>query len=185
MAQAGGLNRWQHSRTPTPLDHQPVIRMNRDTLYSSAVVDIREGAALTLPEADGRYLSAMVVNQDHYINEVFHYGGTHEITVAEFDSDFVLVAVRILVDPTDPDDVAAVNALQDQLVISAASEGPFTPPNHDSVSLDATRAALLQLAAGLGGFDRASEHAATSTRCAISSAPRQVGAGCRSRRPAT
>lgn len=43
MAQAGGLNRWQHSRTPTPLDQQPVIRMNRDTLYSSAVVDIREG----------------------------------------------------------------------------------------------------------------------------------------------
>lgn len=155
LAQAGGLNRWQHSRTPTPLDQQLVIRMNRDTLYSVAVVDIREGAALSLPEAGDRYLSAMVVNRDHHINRVFHDAGTHEITMAEFDSDFVVVAIRIFVDPADPDDVAAVNTLQDQVVISAASEGPFTPPEYNPASLDATRAALLQLAAGMSGFDRA------------------------------
>ena len=38
--EAGGVNRWHHNRTPTPIDQQPVIRMNRDTLYSMAVVDI-------------------------------------------------------------------------------------------------------------------------------------------------
>ena len=36
MAAAGGVNRWQHNRVPTPLDQQTVIRMNRDTLYSFA-----------------------------------------------------------------------------------------------------------------------------------------------------
>ena len=46
--------------------------MNRDTLYSSAVVDISEGATLTLPDTAGRYLSAMVVNRDHYVNAVLH-----------------------------------------------------------------------------------------------------------------
>ena len=39
QADAGGINRWNHYRQPTPLDHQPVIRLDRDTLYSSAVVD--------------------------------------------------------------------------------------------------------------------------------------------------
>jgi hypothetical protein len=34
--EAGGVNRLNHARVPTPLDHQPVIRLNRDTLYSSA-----------------------------------------------------------------------------------------------------------------------------------------------------
>jgi len=33
--QAGGVGRLHHDRVPTPLDQQPVIRMNRDTLYSS------------------------------------------------------------------------------------------------------------------------------------------------------
>jgi hypothetical protein len=34
MADAGGLNRSAHNRTPTPLDHQPVICQNRDTLFT-------------------------------------------------------------------------------------------------------------------------------------------------------
>jgi hypothetical protein len=33
--------------------------------------------------------------------------------VADFDTPHVLVAVRILVDPADPEDVAAVNGVQD------------------------------------------------------------------------
>ena len=39
---AGGVNRFFHLRGPTPLDKQIVIRMNRDTLYSGAVVDISQ-----------------------------------------------------------------------------------------------------------------------------------------------
>jgi hypothetical protein len=40
QAHAGGVNQWFHYRVPTPVDQQTVIRMNRDTLYSAAVVDI-------------------------------------------------------------------------------------------------------------------------------------------------
>jgi hypothetical protein len=28
----GGLGKFVHNRTPTPIDKQPVVRMNRDTL---------------------------------------------------------------------------------------------------------------------------------------------------------
>ena len=57
--EAGGVNRLSHHRAPTAVDRQPVIRMNRDTLYSAAVVDISEGAHLTIPDGGRRYVSVM------------------------------------------------------------------------------------------------------------------------------
>jgi hypothetical protein len=152
-AEAGGVNRFNHRRVPTSVDHQPVIRMNRDTLYSAAVVDISEGASLTIPDGGKRYVSVMVVNQDHYINRVFHEPGRYTLTVEEFDTPWVAVAARILVDPADRDDVAAVNALQDKFEVEAASSSPFEAPDYDTASLDATRSSLLELARGLHAFD--------------------------------
>src|SRR5262249_20606843 len=131
VADAGGVNVWRHNRTPTPIDHQPVIRMNRDTLYSSAVVDISAGATLTIPDAGARYLSVMIVNEDHYINRVFHEPGEYELTTAEFDTPFVVAAARILVDPADPADVAEVNALQDQLGLRSRASAAFVVPDYD------------------------------------------------------
>src|SRR5690349_601375 len=154
-ADAGGVNRLQHHRVPTPVEHQPVIRMNRDTLYSAAVVDISEGATLTVPDGGRRYVSVMVVNQDHYINRVFHEPGRYALTVDEFDTPWVAVAARVLVDPADEDDVAAVNQLQDRITLEAESAKPFEPPDYDTASLDSTRNALLELARGLSSFDHA------------------------------
>ena len=73
----------------------------------------------------------------------------------EFETPWVAVAARILVDPADPDDVAAVNALQDQLAVEAASAKPLEPTDYDTASLDGTRKALLELAKHLGSFDHA------------------------------
>lgn len=149
---AGGVNRWNHNRGPTPLEHQPVIRMNRDTLYSAAVIDIRGAAVISVPDAGDRYLSVMIVNQDHYINAVMHEPGNHQLSVDAFDTDYVLAAVRILVDPADQLDVAAVNALQDQLGVTANSARPFSMPDYDQNSYAETRQALLTLSRGLSGF---------------------------------
>jgi hypothetical protein len=155
QADARGVNRLAHNRAPTPVDRQPVIRMNRDTLYSSAVVDISEGATVTVPDGGDRYVSVMVVNQDHYVNRVIHRPGEHALTVDEFHTPWVAVAARILVDPADVADVAAVNALQDRFAIAARSSKPFQMPAYDTAGLDATRNALLELARHVGGFGRA------------------------------
>jgi len=155
QAQAGGVNQFFHNRVPTPVDRQTVIRMNRDTLYSGAVVDISAGATIVVPDAGRRYLSVMIVNQDHYINRVFHKPGQYDLTVEEFGTPHVLAAARVLVDPADPADVAAVNALQDQFSLQASSARPFVMPAYDQASFDATRAALLELAKGLGSFEHA------------------------------
>ncbi len=149
------VNTWEHQREPASVDDQRVVRLNRDTLYSTAVVDIGEGATLTLPPTGGRYQTAMIVNQDHYINRVADRPGTYELTVDEFDTAHVLVAARTLIDPADPDDAAAAHALQDGLRLRARSARPFTHPGHDRESMDRTRGLLLQLAADLHGFDGA------------------------------
>ena len=145
---------WTHYREPTPLDHQTVIRMNRDTLYSYVILDISEGATITIPDGGDRYVSVMVVNQDHFINKIIHEPGEHQLTMDEYDTPFVMVAARVLVDPSDPADVKIVNALQDQFAVHSSSSKPFVPSDFDQDSLDATRAALLELATGLDGYDR-------------------------------
>lgn len=153
-AQAGGVGRFRHNRTPARVDEQTVIRLNRDTLYSFAVVDLAKPVRITLPDADGRYLSAMIVNEDHYVNSVIHDPGDHLLSSDRFGSRYVLVGVRILVDPNDSADVAAVATLQDRLAITADTQDAFVMPDYDAESLDATRDALLALARGLDKFDR-------------------------------
>jgi len=155
QAQAGGVNLLKHNRTPTPIEDQPVIRMNRDTLYSGAIVDISEGATVTVPDGGDRYISVMVVNQDHYINRILHNAGQHTLTLEEFDTPWVAVAARILVNPADKNDLAIVNALQDLLAIDAKSSRPFEMPDYDGDSFDATRNAVLELGKHLSSFDHA------------------------------
>jgi hypothetical protein len=155
MSMAGGINRWGHLRSPTPLDQQTVIRMNRDTLYSFAVVDLARGATVTLPDTGERYSSLMVVNQDHYINSVLHEPGEHHLAMDEFDTRYVMLGVRILVDPDAAADIAVVNGLQDQLVVQAESAEALTKPDYDDESFSAVREALLVLAGTVQRYERA------------------------------
>ena len=151
---AGGINTFLHNREPAAIDKQTVIRLNRDTLYSFAVVDISQGASFTLPEVGDRYLSAMVVNEEHHINGIFHSPGERDLTVEAFGSPYVAVAVRILADPTDPADLAAVGAIQNQIQLHSNSFVPFEIADYDEPSFTATRNALLSLASRLTGYDR-------------------------------
>uniref|UniRef100_UPI0037CAA735 DUF1214 domain-containing protein n=2 Tax=Leucobacter aridicollis TaxID=283878 RepID=UPI0037CAA735 len=153
-ASAGGSNAWNHFRVPTPIDQQTVIRMNRDTLYSAAIIDVSEGATITIPEAGGRYISVMLVNQDHYINRVLHEPGTYELTRADLGTDFVCAAGRILVDPEDSTDVAEVNRLQDGLALTSNAARQFAPDPIDEGTFSETRQALLALSRGLGSLEK-------------------------------
>ena len=149
LQMTGGINQFIHLREPTPLDKQNVIRMNRDTLYSATIVDISKGATLTVPDAGERYMSIMVVNEDHYINKVIHKPGKYKLTVKEYGTPFVNLSVRTLVNASDPDDIAKANALQDQIKIEAKSTKPYTHPAYDEASYKTTYEALLVLGKGM------------------------------------
>ncbi len=113
QAQAGGVNKWKHLRPPASINEQTVIRMNRDTLYGMAIVDITRGATVRVPDSGGRYLSVMVVNQDHDINRIFTEPGDYALTMDDFDTPYVLLAARTLVDASDAQDLARVHKIQD------------------------------------------------------------------------
>jgi len=141
----GEVNTLFHYREPMPLDGQSVIRSNRDTLYSGAIVDISKGATLTIPETNGRYVSAMVVNEDHYLNKMYHNPGTYKLTMEEFDTPYVAVTIRTLVNASDPEDVKQVRAIQDGILINAESSRPYTHPEYDQASYEATYNAVIEL----------------------------------------
>jgi hypothetical protein len=147
---AGGVNKWSHYRLPTPIDEQSVIRMNRDTLYSFAVVDITKDATLMIPDADKRYMSVMVVDGEHYIKRILHSSGTYKLTMKEFESPHIVLLARILVNASDEMDIKAVKALQNQIVIDAASSTPYSHPPYDQESYNKTLDALMELSRGVG-----------------------------------
>jgi hypothetical protein len=136
---AGGVNRLYHFRSPTPLDKQNVVRMNRDTLYSMAVADTSKGANITVPELPtDRYASVFLVDNDHYCPLVIYAPGTHELPR---DTKYLGVGVRIQVfNPKDPAEITLVNKLQDQFIIKANSADPLPAFKWDSASLNALTA---------------------------------------------
>jgi para-nitrobenzyl esterase len=71
----------KHDRTMAAIDNQTVVRMNRDTLYSSGVFDL-DAAPVTvmLPEAGKRFESMQVISQDHYTIEVVYGPGRFTYT---------------------------------------------------------------------------------------------------------
>ncbi len=139
-----------HLRAPTTPDNQPVIRMNQDTLYSATLIDLSKPVKVTLPEADGRYMSMQVINQDHYMF-VEAKPGTYELTEEEVGTRFAQVSVRTFVDINDPDDLAKAHAAQDAIALTGGGDGPFEAPDWNTDKLAVARKALNDLAAL--GFD--------------------------------
>jgi len=118
---AVGVNQFHHKRKLTPTDDQPVVRMNRDTYYSMAIVNVSSGATITLPEIPvGKYMSMQPVTEDHRIQPMSYGPGTYEL--ATHIGTHMMVIVRL--DATLSEEEAAV--YQDQVVISAGSNGKFS-----------------------------------------------------------
>ncbi len=142
----GGFGKFLHYRTPSPIDNQNVIRLNRDTLYSAAVFDLEAGpVTITLPDAGQRFMSLQVINEDQYTPMVKYGQGSYSLTRENIGTRYVVIAVRTLVDANDPNDLKQVNALQDKFEIDQKSSGRFEIPAWDPVSQKKVREALLIL----------------------------------------
>ena len=118
---------WNDGKTADPKD-RTVIRINFDTLYSWLILDLSTPATFTLPETDGRYQSAMVLNGQGYVY-VEKEPGDYTLTQDEVGSRIALVAFRTGVNIQDPDDVAQAQALQAKLSVKQANTGEFVQPN--------------------------------------------------------
>jgi hypothetical protein len=112
----GAFGKFYHSRE-LPLENAGV-RTSRDTLYSEAVFDLDAGPVkITLPNAGKRFMSMIVINEDHYVYEVDYGPGNYNFTKGEVGTRYVFMALRTMVDPNDPQDVKQARALQDAVII--------------------------------------------------------------------
>jgi hypothetical protein len=151
-----GLGKFGHARELTPIDKQDVIRSNRDTLYSTAVVDLDAGpVTIVLPDAGKRFMAMQVINEDHYTPTVVYKGGAYTFTKAEIGTRYVLFLVRTFADPNDPADLTAVHALQNSIKAQQGNAGKFEVPDWDAALLKKIRDSLNALTAANGGLDSA------------------------------
>jgi hypothetical protein len=157
VKQAGGTGKFFHYREPMAIDKQTVVRANRDTLYSSAVLDLDAGpATISLPDAGSRFMSMFVINEDHYIvGDVEYRAGDYTYDRQKAGTRYVMIGLRTLVDPSDPRDVQEVHALQDAAKIQQPMPGGFDAPNWDQASQKKVRDALIVLGSTLPDFKHA------------------------------
>lgn len=136
---AGGTNKFFHFRSPTPLDKQTVVRMNRDVLYSGGVFDAKDGLSVQFPKLpDDRYASVYVIDNDHYVTEIIHEPGIHQIKGA---TRFLYLIVRIQVkDAFDKKEIEMINTIQDKFIVTSKSGEEFPGFKWDRASLDTLRA---------------------------------------------
>ena len=128
---AGGINKWVHNLTPLNVDNQTTIAMNRDTLYSFAVVDLKKPLTVTIPENNDRYFSLEIIDEDHYAYEVFTKPGKYRLSKNDVGTRYAMFAFRVFMNPSDANDLAAANAMQKGLKIEAGSSEPLVMPNYD------------------------------------------------------
>ena len=115
-----GVNQFLHKRQLTPTDNQPVVRMNRDTYYSMAVVDVSQGATITMPDIpEGKYMSIQPVTEDHRIQAMIYgpgkfdlktHTGTHLYLIIRLDATFT---------------EAEAKEIQDKMTLQAKSNEDF------------------------------------------------------------
>ena len=156
LTHSDGLASFYHYRELMPIDHQTVVRANRDTLYSSAVLDLEAGpVTVTLPDPGKRFMSLIVITEDHYATTVYA-PGTFTITRDDTGTRYALIGIRTFLDPNDPDDVPKVHALQDAATIAQpGGPGEFSVPDWDPASQKTVRDALLVLSGTLPNMNHA------------------------------
>jgi hypothetical protein len=145
--QEGGLGQLFHSRQMAAIDNQSVVRMNRDTIYSSGVFDLEAAPLIiTLPQTGKRFMSMQVISQDHFTIAVVYGPGSFTYTKEQVGTRYVFVIIRTLANPEDLADLKAANELQDQIKVEQARKGSFEIPYWDVTSQNKVRNALNALA---------------------------------------
>ena len=124
LKKAGAVNTFIEMPVPSSdPEKQFVVRMNRDTYYSIAVVDMTsDNVYVTIPESN-QYISMQVIDENHQTDPMIYGGGRHKITAR---TNHAFVIVRALEDDA-----------RRNLIIEAGSAKPFVVKEWDMESFRA------------------------------------------------
>lgn len=176
------LNSMGHQRRLSDHTLTAGVAPNVDTLYSLAFVDLDAGTfKLELPDFADRYYCVQIGEADSTTNTVFgsrthgsqsppkvlrrfrHHTGRADTSVEFVDclSRYVMVAVRILVDPSSTADLAHVHDLQDRITLTGpTSEQSLHDGEAHLLTRDRTQEMLLPSA-----FLDSTEYALAALSC--------------------
>ncbi|MEN4397637.1 DUF1254 domain-containing protein [Mycolicibacterium senegalense] len=156
-APAAPINQIGHMKNLATADDVMPYTPNNDTVYSGAVLDLRdEPMILSAPDIPDRYWSVEVA--DAYTNNVLYIGtratggkgGNHAFVGPNWQGTLpagviehrvptngIMLAIRLGVVPGDAADLAAVNALQDKFTMTSLSNWS-DPGRHGQVTAPTT-----------------------------------------------
>ncbi|WP_028856567.1 DUF1254 domain-containing protein [Psychrilyobacter atlanticus] len=126
-----------HERKFVTVETQDVVRMNRDTLYSRSIIDVSEGATISLEKYEG-YQTVLILDSHH--NQVASIQNGESLTIDKDnpeieEGEFLYVLARTGVN-TGEDGLKDAHAAQDKINIEAKSAQEWIPKNFDKESLD-------------------------------------------------
>jgi hypothetical protein len=112
-----GVNTFYHFPGLSSAEDTWVVSPNNDTIYSLATVNAREGFTLVLPDVGDRFLATHILTENHVSPFYLYGGGRYEFSAKDFDTDFVVVGIRMGTDGTDEDVGYVIEKLQPQYAI--------------------------------------------------------------------
>jgi hypothetical protein len=120
------MNKLFHLDQLTPAGPMLTIRMNRDTLYSAALIDASNGFEVHMPD-QGIFSSVMVIDQKGYAQDYIWEPGTHKINIDKTNGDFVWVLFRIGLE----EGIEKAKQAQKSVSITGMGNKVWTPKNYD------------------------------------------------------
>lgn len=133
-----GVNTFIHNDAVS-IENQNIIRSNRDVYYSLAIVDVSEGATLTVPASDN-FQIIHVMDENHLLHAVVDAGESKTFkTGVNVDTNFVYLLARTKIG-TQPEQSKAQQQL---LKIEANSAKPYVGERFDAEEAIAFRAEVL------------------------------------------
>jgi hypothetical protein len=124
-----GTGVFLHNKKPLDPKDRTVMRINFDTQYSLAILDLTEEATLTMPETNGRYQSAWFITEKHYNPIAMNSAGKYKINQIITGSKYVMIVIRTQVNMKDSVDLEIVSKLQDELILTQKNRGTYIQSN--------------------------------------------------------
>ena len=121
---SGGVGVFRHLRTAMDPADRTIVRPNFDTLYSFAVLDLKNPATIVMPKTD-RLMILSIVSGEHYMPLVVSEPGSYSITEELVGTRYAFSIIRTQVNMNDANDIKKVASVQDKVEIIQSKKGEF------------------------------------------------------------
>ena len=134
------INTWTHQDRVTE-ENQTIIRSNADVMYSLALVDVSEGATLSIPERPSGALQLIhYMDENHLTHGVIYAGESVTVTPDDLTGgNYIYILARTQIS----DSMEESKAAQRSMVIDAKSAKPYQPKGFDPDEVAAFREQLI------------------------------------------